>query len=199
MSSGDSFSRGRYGISPESRATAYQKLRFKARIHVANFYSLLCAPFFRSLRKVTTDSELALIEEACRTAHFDVVRPLRIPRGYTISGLAEIPGSPEIARFVFRNEAGDQFLMEQRKAWLPLEEEVTSARVPFARIKVKGNDCYIIFGFYGGEPIDQAYWFNQLSIAFEIEGVVVELREIKTKQRGIKLWVILQFVRSLMK
>ena len=89
--------------------------------------------------------------------------------------------------------------MEQRKAWLPLEEEVTSARVPFARIKVKGNDCYIIFGFYGGEPIDHAYWFNQLSIAFEIEGVVVELREIKTKQRGIKLWVILQFVRSLMK
>lgn len=199
MSSGDSFSRGRYGISPESRATAYQKLRFKFRIHVANFYSLLCATFFRSLRKVTTDSELALIEEACRTAHFDVVRPLRIPRGYTISGLAEIPGSPEITRFVFRNEAGDQFLMEQRKAWLPLEEEVTSARVPLARIKVKGNDCYIIFGFYGGEPIDHAYWFNQLSIAFEIEGVVVELREIKTKKRGIKLWVIFQFVRSLMK
>lgn len=89
--------------------------------------------------------------------------------------------------------------MEQRKAWLPLEEEVTSARVPLARIKVKGNDCYIIFGFYGGEPIDHAYWFNQLSIAFEIEGVVVELREIKTKKRGIKLWVIFQFVRSLMK
>lgn len=89
--------------------------------------------------------------------------------------------------------------MEQRKAWLPLEEEVTSARVPFARIKVKGNDCCIIFGFYGGEPIDHAYWFNQLSIAFEIEGVVVELREIKTKQRGIKLWVIFQFVRSLTK
>lgn len=199
MSSGDSFSRGRYGISPESRATAYQKLRFKFRIHVANIVSLLCGPFFQSLRKVSAGTELELVEEACRTADFDVVRPLRIPRGYTISGLAEIPGSPEIARFVFRNEAGDQFLMEQRKAWLPLEEEVASARVPFARIKAKGNDCYIIFGFYGGEPIDHAYWFNQLSIAFEVGDVVVELREIKMNRRGIKLWVILQFVRSLMK
>ena len=89
--------------------------------------------------------------------------------------------------------------MEQRKAWLPLEEEVTSARVPFARIKAKGNDCYIIFGFYGGEPIDHAYWFNQISIAFEVGGVVVELREIKTKKRGIRLWATLHFVRSLMK
>ena len=87
--------------------------------------------------------------------------------------------------------------MEQRKTWLRLDEEVTSARVPFARIKVRGNDCYIIFGFYGGEPIDHAYWFNQLSIAFEVEDVVVELREIKTKQKGMKLWVILHFVRSL--
>ncbi len=89
--------------------------------------------------------------------------------------------------------------MEQRKAWLRLEEEVTSARVPFARIKVSGNDSYIIFGFYGGEPIDHAYWFNQLSIAFEVEDVVVELREIKTNQKGMKLWVILHFVRSLVK
>ena len=89
--------------------------------------------------------------------------------------------------------------MEQRKAWLRLDEEVTTARVPFARIKVRGNDCYTIFGFYGGEPIDHAYWFNQLSIAFEVGDVVVELREIKTKRRGIKLWVILDFVRSLLK
>ena len=199
MSSGDSFSRGRYGTLPESRATAYQKWRFKVRIHVANIVSLLCGPLLRSLRKVSEDAELALIEEACKTAGFDVVRPLRIPRGYTIAGLAEIPGSLEIARFVFRNEAGEQFLMEQRKAWLRLEEEVTSARVPFTRIKVRGNDCYIIFGFYGGEPIDHAYWFNQLSIAFEVEDVVVELREIKTNQKGMKLWVILHFVRSLVK
>ncbi|MDD9993956.1 MAG: hypothetical protein OXP75_19335 [Rhodospirillales bacterium] len=198
MSSGDSFSRGRYGISPEARATAYQKLRFKVRIHVANIVSLLCGPFFYFLRKISADPELALIEEACRTADFDVVRPLRIPRGYTISDLDEIPGSPEIVRFVLRNEAGDQFLMEQRKAWLPLEEEVTSARVPFTRIKVKGSDCYVIFGFYGGEPIDHAYWFNQLSMALEIEGVVVELQEIKTMQRSVKLWVIFHFVRSLM-
>ena len=89
--------------------------------------------------------------------------------------------------------------MEQRKAWLRLDEEVITARVPFARIKVRGNDCYTIFGFYGGEPIDHAYWFNQLSIAFEVGDVVVELREIKTKRRGIKLWVILDFVRSLLK
>lgn len=199
MSSGDSFSRGRYGALPESRATAYQKWRFRIRIHVANIVSLLRGSFFHSLRKITEDTELAFIEEACGAADFDVVRPLKSPRGYVIAGLAEIPGSPEIARFVFRNEAGDQFLMEQRKAWLRLEEEVTSARVPFTRIKVSGNDCYIIFGFYGGEPIDHAYWFNQLSIAFEVGSIVVELREIKMNQRGIKLWVILHFIRSLLK
>ena len=105
-----------------------------------------------------------------------------------ISGLAEIPGSPEIVRFLyFEMKLETNSCIEQRKAWLPLEEEVTSARVPFTRIKVKGSDCYIIFGFYGGEPIDHDYWFNQLSITFEIEGIVVELREIKTEAERHKV------------
>ena len=142
---------------------------------------------------------MKLIEEACTKVDFRVVRPLCVPRGYGISGLTEIPGSPDIATFVFRNESGEQFSMEQRRAWLPLQEEVELARVPFAKVKVAGNDCYLISGYYGGEPIDHAYWFSQLSITFEVAGVVVELREISSRRAGRKIWIFLCFVGFLMK
>ena len=199
MKSGESFSRGRYGISPESRISARQKWRFLFQVYLASLVSRWFCLFSRPLRTVSMDSELAWIEKACNTVDFDVVRPLRIPRGYRISGLIEIPGSLNIATFVFRDGAGEQFHMEQRRAWLRLEEEVASAQVPFARTKVKGNNCYIIYGYYGGEPIDHTYWFGRLSAAFEIRGIVVELRDIATTRGGIKLWKLLYFVGYLMK
>ena len=199
MKSDNSFSRGRYGILPESRVSAHQKWRFGVRICVATIMSRWCSLFSRPLRKVSTESELAWIERACDAVDFEVVRPLWAPRGHTISGLVEIPGSPNIATFVFRNGAGEQFLMEQRKSWLPIEEEVILARVPFARTTVQGNDCYVIYGFYGGEPIDHAYWFSQLSIAFEIGGIVVELREVTTRGGGVELWKLLYFVDHLIR
>ena len=101
MKSDNSFSRGRYGILPESRVSAHQKWRFGVRICVATIMSRWCSLFSRPLRKVSTESELIWIERACNTVDFEVVRPLWAPRGHTISGLVEIPGSPSIATFVF--------------------------------------------------------------------------------------------------
>ena len=199
MNSGDSFSRGRYGSLPESRLSSRQKSAFKARVNLAAVMARWCRLFYRPLRSVTAEPELQFIEEASNRADFRIVRPLRVPRGYRIADLAEIPGSPEITTFVFRSESGEQFSMEQRKSWLPLEEEIESARVPFAKVEVEGNDCYLVSGYYGGEPIDHAYWFSRLSIAFEVADVVVELRDISTRRAGRKLWIFLCFAAYLMR
>lgn len=198
MNPGDPPFRSRYGISPEFRVSRYQIWRFAARIYFATIVSRLRDVFSSPLLKVSAGFELSLIEKACSTAEFAVARPLRVPRGYKISSLEEISGSPDVVTFVFQNDAGERWSLQQRSAWLPIEEEVTLARIPFVKAKVGGNDCYFIYGFYGGEPIDHAYWFNQLSIAFEIAGVIIELREISTKGRLTELAQFLSFVRLLM-
>jgi hypothetical protein len=197
MVSADSFSRGRYGALPESRVSAYQMRKFGIRVYIAAFISNWFGFLSPPLRKVSTVVELAWIDKASNAVDFRIARPLWTPRKYQISGLTEIEGSPNIAMFVFQSKTGNEFSLEQRRAWLPLDEEVTLSRAPFIKTRVGGTDCYLIHGFYGGEPIDHAYWFSLLSIVFEVNGIVFELRE--KPRRGPGLLKLLQLVRSLTK
>jgi hypothetical protein len=195
MASADPFSRGRYGALPESRVSAYQMRIFGIRVYIATLLSRWCGFLSSPPRKVSTVAELAWIDKASNATDFQIVRPLWAPREYKISSLTEIAGSPNIAMFVFRSKTGDEFSLEQRRAWLPLEEEVTLSRAPFVKTRVGGTDCYVIHGLYGGEPIDHAYWLNVRAITFEINDIVFELRE-ETRQ-GPGLFKLLQFVRFL--
>jgi|ETNmetMinimDraft_26_1059896.scaffolds.fasta_scaffold98958_2 hypothetical protein len=195
MASADSFSRGRYGAFPELRISAFQKRKFAIRVYIAVFMSKWCGFLSPPPRKVLTVAELAWIDKASNAVDFHIIRPLCAPRDYQISSLTEIAGSPNIATFVFQSKTGNEFTLEQRRTWLPLEEEVTLSRAPFLKTRVAGTDCYVIHGFYGGEPIDHAYWFNLRSIVFEISEIVLELRE--KPREGPGLFKLLQLVRFL--
>ena len=123
------------------------------------------------------------------------------PGGFVLCRCESVPGLSDLVTLYFRpadepSTADRAVSLSQRKAWLPLREELELARVPFTQVRDGGEECYLVHGVYGGEPIDHAYWYwTQRSLTFEVDGIVCELRS--EAGRGPGLAAMLAFVRRI--
>ena len=146
-------------------------------------------------------AERVILEQARQEAGFRTVSVGCAPEGFVLWRCESVPGQSDLVTLYFR--AGDEpsiadraVSLSQRKGWLPLREELELARVPFTRIR-DGDECYLVHGVYGGEPIDHAYWcWTQRSLAFEVDGIVCELRSEAGRGPGLTTMLTILVVSS---
>jgi hypothetical protein len=191
--------RGRYGASPQNlapwRSVWPTRLRAVAVGHLARLGLSSRFSKFRELDQ----RERAILEAASALVDFPIVSIDCAPKGFVLYRCETVPGLSDLATLCFRgvDEQADRAMsLSQRKAWLPLREELGLARVPFTRVRDGRGECYLVHGVYGGEPIDHAYWCStQRSLTFEVDGIVCELRS--EAGRGPGLATMLSFVRRI--
>jgi hypothetical protein len=194
--------RGRYGAYPQKsapwRSVWPTRLRALAVGHLARFRVSSRLSMFREL----DPRERAILEEARAHVDFPTVSIDCAFKDFVLCRCEAVPGLRDLVTLCFRaahepSTAGAVSL-SQREAWLPLHEELELARVPFTRVRDGGDECYLVHGVYGGEPIDHAYWCStQRSLTFEVNGIVCELRS--EAGRGPGLATMLSFVRKIEK
>jgi hypothetical protein len=110
-----------------------------------------------------------------------------VPEGYRLQGYEAAPGSNTLITLNFAAATGRSFQISQRQGWLPLDEELEVARVPFTPLGPSRRRLYVVHGLYGGEPIDHTFWAaTRRSVAVEIDGLVVEVREITGTGPGLR-------------
>jgi hypothetical protein len=154
----------------------------------------------RMLRKLDAD-ERRILEDARSRVDFETVEIDRGIRGYFICRADSIAIMRDLVDINFRaadepSLADKAIMLTQRKAWLPLREELEGARYPFVRIPDGGAECYLVSGMYGGEPIDHAYWYwTQRALYFNVAGIACTLRE--EIGRGPGLATLLAFARQI--
>ena len=191
--------RGRYGAYPQNvvpwRSVWPTRIHGVAVGHLARFG--LYSPMFSEL----DPGERAILEQARQQADFPTVSVDCAPGGFVLCRCESVPGLSDLVTLYFRpadepSTADRAVSLSQRKAWLPLREELELARVPFTQVRDGGEECYLVHGVYGGEPIDHAYWYwTQRSLTFEVDGIVCELRS--EAGRGPGLAAMLAFVRRI--
>jgi hypothetical protein len=201
MSLAQSIERGRYGPYPSDAAP--RRLVWPTRLlglavgHLTLFG--LCSR--RSMFRLLDAGEREILDEVTREVSFRTVSLDCAPNGFVLCRCETVPNMSDLVTLLFRASSEPStdcraMSLSQRKAWLPLLEELELARVPFTRVRDGGTECYLVHGVYGGEPIDHAYWcWTQRSLAFEINGIVCELRG--DAAHGPGLATMLAFVRKI--
>lgn len=154
-------------------------------------------PLRRSLSDVDR-SQALLLSECSKRLRIDITRPLRVPRGFAIVSAepATSIGDSVILK-VSSNNGEREFEIAQRGQWLPLAEELATAKIPYSRVPLGwgGKEAFVLHGRFGGEPIDHSFWMSRQAVLFESGNIVVELRE--TRGKGLGLLLMLGYARDL--
>jgi hypothetical protein len=145
------------------------------------------------LRKVT-GSESDILAGSAGITRFAMWLPERVPVGFAIRGVDVAPYSKDIATIRLSHRDGRSFEVSERKSWLPLAEELTTAGVPFDRVPHVTPPIYLMHGKYGGEPIDLSFWNSRRALVFELGEIRVECREVVG--RGPGLSALIRFAAS---
>jgi hypothetical protein len=103
--------------------------------------------------------------------------------GYQLASASPSRDGGTVLTAEFSSSGGRRLEWSQRSAWLPLDEELAGARVPYARLI--GEPIFVVSGAYGGEPIDRSFWFTRQAVCFQHGLLITELREIVGKGPGL--------------
>ncbi len=164
---------------------------------VITAYISCLAPLRSSLSDVDRPQAL-LLSECSKRLRIDITRPRRVPRGFAIVSAepATSIGDSVILK-VSSSNGKREFEIAQRGRWLPLAEELATAKIPYSRVPLGwgGKEAFVLHGRFGGEPIDHSFWMTRQAVLFESGSIVVELRE--TRGKGLGLLLMLGYARDL--
>src|SRR5262245_22936919 len=176
--------RGLYGPEPD-RSISRRRLWSGHMAAVAALWGARLLPRHHGLRTLAGE-ERTIVSLAQAGIAFALRAPPRLPRAYRLVRSDPVPGCTDLATLVFADPAGRGFTLSQRRAWLPLAQELAIARVPFTSIGLSGHAFHVVHGAHGGEPIDHSFWpATRRSLTFEADGFVVDLREIIGQGPGL--------------
>jgi hypothetical protein len=169
--------RGRYGAQPSEVIRPRDRARSRRAALTASWLGQHFYAALKGLRTISSE-ERQLLALPGKQPAFAAWIPERVPAGFAVVGVDVAPFSRDVLTISLRGEGGRCFEIAQRRRWLPLEEELTTAAVPFDRLPGAGARCYLVHGKYGGEPIDVSFWSTRRGLIFEHGEVVVEFREV---------------------
>lgn len=113
--------------------------------------------------------------------------PSQAPRGYRLSAFECVPDCTDLLILTYRAGCARSFTISQRPKWLPVGEELRLARVPATPVRGGSVPMFVVHGVYTGEPIDRAYSARRRrSVAFELGGLAIELREVTGQGPGLR-------------
>lgn len=133
------------------------------------------------------------LQECAGQLAFRMGWPARIPRGFKIASARPTTAMADAIIIHFKALDGRaEFEVAQRRRWLPLGDELVTARVPFSRVTLRnGAAAFVMHGRFGGEPIDHSFWMTRQAVLFEHRDLVIELRE--TRLNGLGLPRLLRY------
>lgn len=174
--------RGQYGPIPAETVTPTALRHSRRALWLAALFGRhLAFPF--GLRTASV-AERRQIEAAAGDARFDPWCPLSLPVGFSVEGVDVVPYSRDVMTIRLADGHGRALEISQRAAWLPLEEELVTAGVPFDRVP-GSRPIYLMHGKYGGEPIDLSFWSTRHALVVERRGVRIECREMIGRGPGL--------------
>jgi hypothetical protein len=174
--------RGYYGAVPVDKMTGWARRLAWFRVAFAGFANCLLGVFYRL--RTLAPPEIERISQMATGAAFQVWQPEAAPDGFSVVGVEVAPYSRDALTIVLADNRGRSFEIMQRRQWLPIAEELTTARLPFHRVPFVSCPLFAVHGRHGGEPIDHAYWTSRQSVHIEQNGLVLEFREVKGQGPG---------------
>ncbi len=171
--------RGLYGplpselLSPGSRRQSVRAL----------WVAATAGRHFAGLRPITK-SEHAIAAEAAAAARFAAWIPTEVPSGFSIVGADLVPYGRDVLTMRLSREARE-FEIAQRRRWLPIDEELSTASLPFDIVPLAPGPLYLVHGKHGGEPIDLSFWSTRRALVFERGDLRIECREVVGRGPGL--------------
>jgi hypothetical protein len=185
MAAGEArIARGKYGPQPFHAIRSADRTRSRRAALVAGLLGQRFVAAFSSLRPVTPE-ERDLVQGAENQPAFATWLPDRVPSGFAIEAAEVAPFSRDVLTITLRDGSGRSFEIAERRRWLPLEEELATAAVPYDRVPGVASRLFLVHGKYGGEPIDLSFWSTRRGLFFERGDLVIELREVIGRGPGL--------------
>jgi hypothetical protein len=132
-----------------------------------------------------TPEERDLVQSAENKPAFAAWVPDQAPSGFVIRA-AEVPSfGRDVLTITLRDASGRSFEIAERRRWLPMEEELATAAVPYDRVPGVASRLFLVHGKYGGEPIDLSFWSTRRGLFFERGDLVIEFREVIGRGPGL--------------
>jgi hypothetical protein len=176
--------RGKYGPQPVHAIRSAHRTRSRRAAVVAGFLGQRLVAVFSRLRPVTP-GERNLVRSAENQPAFAAWIPDRAPSGFAIEAAEVAPFSRDVLTITLRDAGGRNFEIAERRRWLPLEEELATAAVPYDRVPGVASQLFLVHGKYGGEPIDLSFWSTRRGLFFERGDLVIEFREVIRRGPGL--------------
>ena len=176
-----------YGAQPVDMMSTLDRRLAGLRV----YFSALVSSFFPTrlpLRDVS-DAEMCILKDCSVQVTFDMWCPNRLPAGFGISAVNIAPYSGDSSTITLLGPQSKKFEIAQRRSWLPLAEELLTARLPYHQVPYASENLYVVHGRHGGEPIDHAYWATRQSLHFELGGLSIEFREIRGLGPGLPMLI----------
>jgi len=171
--------RGLYGPLPTDVLNPVSRRRSLRSLWAA----ALVGRHFVRLRSVSP-AEQELVSAAASEARFPAWMPAMVPAGFAIVRADLVPYSRDVLTLRL-SQGAREFEAAQRRRWLPLDEELTTAGLPFDRVPISPAPLYLVHGKHGGEPIDMSFWSTRRALVFEVGDIRVELREVVGRGPGL--------------
>jgi hypothetical protein len=135
-------------------------------------------------------SQTSVLEGCAKKLRFEMWRPDNVPAGYRIVSATPSTTIGDAVIIELRGQTQWQaFEIAQRERWLPIDEQLSTAGVPFTRVPGTERRIFIVHGRYGGEPIDRAFWTTRQAVMFEHGELIVEFREVRGLGPGVRALV----------